>query len=176
MSEHERQEDPRDGEHAITDIGQLILLVVLLATWITDSFFFRYSMFLANIIPVYVRLPVAAIVFGIGALFLFSAHKTIFGSPDREPGVVVAGVYRLARHPMYFGAWLFFFGVGITTLSVTTLAVAVLTFIFYICVARHEEKNLEARFGDEYLQYKERVPLFVPTPWRFRQNSRKRSS
>jgi hypothetical protein len=36
------------GEHAFSDMGQLILLVIFLVVWIADSFVFKYSTFLTQ--------------------------------------------------------------------------------------------------------------------------------
>jgi protein-S-isoprenylcysteine O-methyltransferase Ste14 len=69
------------------------------------------------------------------------------------------GPYRLTRNPMYvaeLGLWLgwaILFGslpvlIGFLVLS------SVVTFVF----VPHEERTLEAAFGQTYLQYKSRVP------------------
>jgi len=50
------------GEHAFSDIGQLILLVIFLVVWITDSFVFKYSTFLTQYVSNYIRVPIALIV------------------------------------------------------------------------------------------------------------------
>jgi len=31
------------GEHRLGDAGQLVLFIIFMAVWITDSFFFKYS-------------------------------------------------------------------------------------------------------------------------------------
>ena len=150
------------GEHAFTDIGQLVLLVIFLAAWITDSFLFHYSVFVARYIPVYVRLPVGIIVLIFSALLALSAHKAVFGEAVKKPNVITDKVFSLVRHPMYLGSWLFFVGLMITTLSLASAVVSIVIFVFYYRVAKYEEKLLLEKFGIEYQKYKARVPMLFP--------------
>jgi len=56
-----RHRDDLTGEHRLGDAGQLILFLIFLAVWITDSFFFKYSSFLNNYIPPAVQITLGAI-------------------------------------------------------------------------------------------------------------------
>lgn len=150
------------GEHAFTDIGQLILFAVFLITWITDSFLFRYSVFLAVHVPVYVRLPVGIATLAASALFALPAHKAVFDEPGRKPGVISEGVFSFVRHPMYLGSWLLCVGLVIITSSASSAAVCVVILLFYYRVAKYEEQLLLKRFGADYREYQSRVPMFFP--------------
>ena len=159
------------GEHAFTDIGQLVLFAVFLGTWVSDSFVFRYSLFGAAVMPLYVRIPlcVAALV---GAMALgLPAHKAIFGDPDQKPEVVTDGVFATVRHPMYLGAWLLPVGLTVLTGSLASAVVCVALLVFYLLVCRHEEKLLAGKHGSAYREYMARVPKFFPfrlRPFRLR--------
>ncbi len=150
------------GEHAFTDIGQLVLLAAFMATWITDSFVFHYSVFVARNIPAYVHLPVGIAILIVSAVLALSAHKAVFGKAVQKPKVITEGVYSLVRHPMYLGSWLFFFGLIIITLSLTSAAVSIVIFLFYYLVSIYEEKLLLQKFGIEYQKYQAQVPMFFP--------------
>jgi protein-S-isoprenylcysteine O-methyltransferase Ste14 len=150
------------GEHALTDIGQLVLFTVFLSIWITDSFLFRYSVFLAVHVPAYIRLSVGTATLIPSALLALSAHKAVFGEPGREPGVIGRGAFSFVRHPMYLGSWLFSLGLVIMTFSVSSAAVSIVIFLFYYLVAKHEELLLLKKFGIEYREYRTRVPMFFP--------------
>ncbi len=50
------------GEHAFSDIGQLVLFIIFIAAWILDSFVFSYSTFISDYVPLYVRVPLAIII------------------------------------------------------------------------------------------------------------------
>ncbi len=87
-------------------------------------------------------------------------------SPLPPSKLVTEGLYRMSRHPIYFSASLTFLGVSLMIPSfwMTVLAWPMFT-MFYACYARMiEEPVLEARFGEEYQQYKARVPLIYPIP------------
>jgi protein-S-isoprenylcysteine O-methyltransferase Ste14 len=150
------------GEHAFTDIGQLILLTLFLAVWITDSFLFHYTDFLAQFVPLYIRLPMGLAVLIVSAFFALTAHRTVFGDTVESSTLLTGGVFGVVRHPMYFGSWLFFVGLMISTLSLASALVCAAILIFYYGVSRSEEKLLAQKFGPEYQEYKKRVPMFFP--------------
>ena len=82
------------------------------------------------------------------------------------PGKLVAlGPYSYCRNPMTFGTLLFYLGAGVWIGSAfavfLTLLIAVLL-VTYIKVV--EERELELRFGKEYLQYKRGTSFIVPRP------------
>ena len=150
------------GEHPHTDIGQLALFAVFIATWITDSFLFRYSVFFAVYAPPYIRIPVGIATLVASALLALSAHKAVFGEPGREAAVICRGAFSLVRHPMYLGSWLFSVGLVVMTFSVSSAAVSILMLLFYYLVAKYEELLLVKKFGVEYREYQAQVPMFVP--------------
>ena len=106
-------------------------------------------------------IPIAA-----GAAFLvwcFRLHfvgvRDSFELKRTQNYLVVAGPYRFTRNPMYlFGmliwlGWIIFYG------SVAVLAGTVIIWgIVARLVVPSEERNLEARFGEAYLQYMRSVP------------------
>lgn len=168
MAKHrntERSSQRRDslaGEHAFTDIGQLILLVLFLVVWVTDSFFFHYTDFPAHYISMYIRLPIGVAMLIVSAFLGLAAHKAVFGGTAEEYTLLTEGVFGVVRHPMYIGAWLFFVCLMISTLSLASALVCAVIFVFYYGVSRSEEKLLEQKFGSEYEEYRKRVPMFFP--------------
>jgi len=76
--------------------------------------------------------------------------------------LVTKGIYRYLRNPMYSGLSFTLFGLG---LLVQNLGVS-LTGLFWLLICffqvRREEKELEKRFGKQYLEYKARTPGFIP--------------
>jgi len=77
--------------------------------------------------------------------------------------LVTDGLYALARHPQYTGLFIALFGEGIvhwpTLFSVGLFPIIV--FIYYRLALR-EERKVIAEFGAEYVNYKKRVPMFIP--------------
>ena len=76
--------------------------------------------------------------------------------------LVTHGPYRWIRHPLYtFGAFFFLCLSLITSLwIIPTLGIP--AFAILIKRTSIEEESLEARFGEEYLQYTQRTGRFLP--------------
>ena len=76
--------------------------------------------------------------------------------------MVIDGPYRISRNPMYMSGlfawlgWTIFYG----SLAVFVMLV-LFWFVFSFRVIPQEEKQLEALFGDEYLQYKNSVRKWI---------------
>lgn len=77
--------------------------------------------------------------------------------------LVVKRPYTYCRNPMTLGTTAFYLGVAIWTGSLSALILALIYpagILIYIKLV--EEKELEQRFGLEYLEYKRRTPFLIP--------------
>jgi protein-S-isoprenylcysteine O-methyltransferase Ste14 len=81
-------------------------------------------------------------------------------APPQE--LVVVGLYRVSRNPMYVAIMLVLWGwaVGFRSKPLALYAVAV-TIAFHLRVVLAEEPWLARRHGDRYAQYKGRVPRWL---------------
>lgn len=150
------------GEHAFSDTGQLILLVVFLIIWIADSFIFKYSTFLAQYVSNYIRVPIALIVLVISGLLAWFGLKIVFGETREKPQVITTGVFSIVRHPIYLSSILLYLGFILLSLSLLSVLVWILIIVFYYMISRYEEKLLTQRFGSAYEEYKKKVPMLLP--------------
>lgn len=150
------------GEHAFSDMGQLILLVVFLVVWIADSFVFKYSTFLTQYISNYIRVPIALIVLVLSGLLAWAGLKIVFGEIREEPQVITTGVFSIVRHPIYLGLILLYLGFILLSLSLLSTLVWFIIIIFYYIISKYEEKLLTQRFGSVYEEYKKKVPMLFP--------------
>lgn len=102
-----------------------------------------------------------AIIFA-GATLVADGWRRIYRA-RREERLVTDGVYARMRHPQYTGLFLIVFGEGIvhwpTIVSVVAFPVIV---VAYTLLARKEERQMLERFGDEYREYQQCVPMFIP--------------
>jgi protein-S-isoprenylcysteine O-methyltransferase Ste14 len=76
--------------------------------------------------------------------------------------LVVTGPFRRSRNPIYLSGVLLSFGIAIFLGSLVTFAIPIL--IFLILNSIHipdEEMRLEDKFGEEFLEYKQRVRRWV---------------
>jgi protein-S-isoprenylcysteine O-methyltransferase Ste14 len=77
--------------------------------------------------------------------------------------LVVEGPFALCRNPMTFGT--FFFYLGVSLLAGSPMATVVTIFLsssLLVYVKTIEEKELEARFGQAYLAYRDRTSFIIP--------------
>jgi protein-S-isoprenylcysteine O-methyltransferase Ste14 len=105
-----------------------------------------------------------------GFAFAFSTVYSQFTRASGTPLPVMAtqkllvdGVYLHSRNPMVFGTLLAYLGIAIVVGSVSSI-LAVLLFggLLLTYVKKVEERELEARFGQEYVDYKSRTPFLIP--------------
>lgn len=81
----------------------------------------------------------------------------------KEERLATGGLYSFVRHPQYTGFFMIVFGEGIvhwpTIISVALFPVIVAA---YTWLALKEEREVLAEFGDEYREYQNKVPRFLP--------------
>jgi len=113
---------------------------------------------------------IAGVVFAAWSnLFLFTVGK---GGPTDAFGVsvspqtqklVTSGPYRYCRNPMVFGAFSLYASVVIFLNSIEGLLVLLCFLLLGILfLKKSEEKRLIRDFGEEYLEYRKKVPMIFP--------------
>lgn len=116
-------------------------------------------------LPAIIKYPTGSILIIIGLLFF------IRGFIQLKPAAAIGfakklratGAYGLTRNPMYFGVNAAFWGTGLVLDDLSVLFAAFIWSLFnYLSVILWEEKQMAGKFGDEYLEYKKRVPRFIP--------------
>src|SRR3990170_4119815 len=76
--------------------------------------------------------------------------------------LVTDGVYAWVRHPQYAGLFLSTIGMLVQWPTIITVLTWPALMLVYYRLARREEREAEARFGDAYARWKASVPMFVP--------------
>jgi protein-S-isoprenylcysteine O-methyltransferase Ste14 len=153
----------------LTPIG-VTIFGVFTASFVIAAVLVDRLLSLPSLLPEGARLPVSIPVMAAGlavtawSVFHFLKVK---GTPvpfNPPPKVVNTGPYRYARNPMLTGVFLFLFGVGFGVNSVSL--VFFFTPLFVLINAWElkaiEEPELVKRFGDEYIEYRQRTPMFLP--------------
>ena len=106
-------------------------------------------------------LAVAGIVLGATAGRALGAALTPFPRPRAGAGLVTAGPYRLARHPMYGGGLLLLGGLSLVW-SVPSLLLSMALGVLWWRKSVAEERWLAARYAG-YVAYRRRTPRrFLP--------------
>lgn len=153
--------EERKGEHPLGDAGQLIFAAVFLLVWLADSFFLRRTTFLAELIPLPIRLVVLAATWLVAILLTRSAHIVV--AQEHRPGyVVTTGAFHYIRHPLYLASLLAYLGLTFSTASLISLVLWVVIFIFHNYIGSYEERLLVTKFGDMYRQYQSKTGKWIP--------------
>lgn len=98
----------------------------------------------------------------------FSAGRGTLAPVDPPRHLVVRGLYRFTRNPMYNGVLAILLGEAWLFRSWALATYAALVFIlFHLFVVLYEEPNLESRFGEDYRAYRRAVPRWGFTPRAF---------
>jgi len=80
------------------------------------------------------------------------------------PVLVVSGPYAHVRNPMLSGVFLFLFGLGLALQSLALLLIFTPLFIAInvLELKMIEEPELAMRLGQDYVNYREKTPMFFP--------------
>ena len=150
------------GEHAVGDAGQIVLACLFAATWISDTFFIKYTTFLNDYVPLGIRIPLAVVFLILSGYLATTGLSIVFGEKREEPGVIRKSVFNVVRHPIYLSEILLYLGLLMLSISLAAAVVWVITIFFLHYISRYEERLLLARFGEEYEQYMREVPMWIP--------------
>ena len=96
------------------------------------------------------------------AAYLFKSGHVVVSGELRSTAVVSSGAFRYVRHPLYLGSILIYLGLTVSTVSLFSLALLVAIFLFYNYIAGYEEKLLEIKLGDAYIEYEKKTGKWAP--------------
>ncbi len=166
---------------------KIIMTPVGIIFWFGLSVLFIYaSLWLDKFLPVLLPLSLPTNIFLslpvviIGAtLVLWPVYSFIkargspvpFNPPQR---LVITGLYSRIRNPMISGWIMVLLGLGLLLNSVSFIFIFTPLFILLnvLYLKAIEEKEMEKKFGEQYLKYKASVPMFIPRFSKSRVNSK----
>ena len=134
------------------------------------------SLWLDRLLPVHLLFPppvnlflsVPILVIGaavaLGTIYSFIRAR---GSPvplNPPKKLLITGLYSQIRNPMLLGWFIMLFGLGFLLNSISLILIFTPLFILLniLYLKTIEEKEMEKKFGEQYLKYKESVPMFIP--------------
>ncbi|MFX1388335.1 MAG: methyltransferase family protein [Promethearchaeota archaeon] len=162
VKRHEGHEREIPNAH----IFHTILPIVFILIWILDTNIFVFSTFFNNYIPFLVRLILFIIIFAISITFIILSHRTLFKTHKPSDKLITDGILRYVRNPMYLGILLIYIAFLFLSISLIGIAMFVIVFLVYNWMVNYEENILEGMFGEEYKEYKSKVPKWVPNPFK----------
>jgi protein-S-isoprenylcysteine O-methyltransferase Ste14 len=159
---------PESAERSTYVLASSVALIALFAFWqplggtvweITD--------------PVWRGVTYAAFGFGWGLVLISTFlinHFDLFGlrqvwlqlrgKPYTHLKFGTPGPYKLIRHPLYLG-WFFAFW-ATPVMTATHLLFALATTGYILIAIQLEERDLVAALGEDYVQYRRKVPMIIP--------------
>ncbi len=96
----------------------------------------------------------------LSSLYLFFKKRTTPNpmKPEFTTGLVMNGLYKISRNPMYLGLLTILFGFAIYLGNLTSfLVLPAFYFVITEMQIKPEERMLEEKFGEQYLDYKSKV-------------------
>ncbi len=120
--------------------------------WLIAAF-----MFLAGLVPLCASM----------VRFVFAGRGTLVPGVPTER-LVVSGLYRHVRNPMYLGVLLSLAGEAVLFRSRDIIIEALIAWLAaHVFILVYEEPTLTGRYPDEYALYKRSVPRWLPRmkPW-----------
>lgn len=100
------------------------------------------------------------LIFG-GLYLIYSAWSSLYKA-QKEGKLATTGFYARVRHPQYDGFILVMIGFLLQWPTLITLVMFPVLVYVYVRLAKREEKEVLVEFGEEYRQYAEKTPAFIP--------------
>jgi len=156
---------------------RIIAIPIGIIFWFGLSALFVFaSLWVDKLLPVQILLPARTNIFYSLPLLVIGATLALWtvytfvkarGSPvplNPPKKLVITGLYSQIRNPMLLGWIIMLFGVGIVLNSFSLIIIFTPLFIMIniLYLKTIEEKEMEKKFGKQYLIYKEKVPMFIP--------------
>ena len=141
-----------------------VAIMIILAPWLDKTWGLRLSILL----PVRLSVGIVLLVIGVPMVFwTITRFLRTKGTPipfNPPAKLVVNGLYRIVRNPMHLGWTVTLVGLALLMQSFTLLVIFIPLFILghVVYLKSIEEKELEKKFGQAYLDYRRRVPMFIP--------------
>ena len=151
--------------------GQLPAILFIIA--IPAIYFTDYSMISENIsfLLTIASIFISFIGFIIRSYAIGTTPKGTSGRNRNEQvaeALNITGIYSMIRHPLYLGNYLIWIGIVVFTFNVYFFVlVSLLFWLYYERIMFAEERFLEKKFGEIYIDWSKKVPAFIPALGKF---------
>ena len=163
-------EPPESYKIQLRDV--IIIIMFLLHPFIMVFSFYERETLILDFLPIWNNIVVkylglGLLLVGISIEFISRRQLGKYGTTiiiiEDDHKLIMSGIYRYIRHPIYLGSIILFTSIGIV---VGSLVITSIIFLFFSFLMKDridlEEQLLEEKFGEEYTQYKKRTKKLIP--------------
>jgi protein-S-isoprenylcysteine O-methyltransferase Ste14 len=136
----------------------VVVLALLAAGAICIDLSYRYGL----VLPPSPLFPAVGAVFLAGGFVLRLLAAREIRCTQQIETLVTSGVYARTRNPIYLAFILIMVGLACLSRAWLSIAWVVAAILVFYWLARQEEADLVAAFGEAYEKYRTEVPLFLP--------------
>lgn len=158
----------KNGNFLFKYRGQIPVILFLLA--IPAIYFTDYNFLKGNEDVKLILTIVAAIISLAGqvirAIAIGTSNKHTSGRNTKEQvaeALNTKGIYSTVRHPLYLGNYFMWIGIVVYTFNIWfILLISLMFWLYYERIMFAEERFLERKFGQSYVDWSMKVPAFWP--------------
>jgi protein-S-isoprenylcysteine O-methyltransferase Ste14 len=108
----------------------------------------------------------SCLAFGVGLVIVIISlfnlgSSTRMGLPSENTKFKSKGIYRYSRNPMYLGFHLCTLAAMICTANIVVVFLGIYSMAIYHFIIVGEERFLEIRFGNEYVDYRKKTRRYI---------------
>lgn len=156
----------KSGNWLFRNRGQIPVILFILAIPIVYFTNISYLSDEARQILTIVSITLSALGFVIRAISIGTTPIGTSGRNTKEGQVAESlntkGIYSMVRHPLYLGNYFMWIGIVLFTFNFAfVIIVSLLFWLYYERIMFAEERFLERKFGDDYMNWARETPAFI---------------
>lgn len=91
-----------------------------------------------------------------------SGVKSLYLDEKTSNELMITGIHKYLRHPLYAGTFLFIWGLWLVFPLLSLFITNIIITVYTVAGIHWEEQKLLTEFGESYQQYKSKVPKLIP--------------
>ena len=154
--------------------GQFPVLLFILSVpfiYLTDYTLINYKQYNAIM---FTAISISVLGFLVRFYTIGTTPKGTSGRNTKEQVADVlnsSGMYSMVRHPLYLGNYLIWLGISLASFNIFfAMIMSLLFWVYYERIMYAEERFLERKFGEDYLNWSNTLPAFVPALLNFKKS------
>lgn len=145
---------------------------LLLISYSTPNFriiSFNSNFLSAPIFPIFITLPISVFFFLMGVIIRKASFKSGYDEEHflyifypKQGRLITDGIYKFIRHPRFLCRIFFSVSFFIIANNILAFFVVLIHLVAFYSFIPSEDKELERRFGNDFVQFKKKTPSLIP--------------